>query len=238
MKVTDRYRNNVSQSRGHGALHIRVVSPSDHRAVRFERERMGSSSIARDRRHTAETSGKRPIRGITTPTYNSAIGLKPNAQKAAGSDGHDIGESCRDGNLPTAVTPPAADRAVVFQRQGVINPHRVPAVNTVLEGAEAVRRANTSSVKLSVDIFHMLRNGESPDDIVKVGPLIRHAPIAENRDRAAPGVNRENLRPFLRALRRSGDNEGLALEPTWTDLGSQLAPALAELRRQLADSGY
>ena len=50
-----------------------------------------------------------------------------------------------------------------------------------LEGAEAVQRTNTPAVKLLVDIFHMLRNGESPDDILKVGPLIRHAHLAENR---------------------------------------------------------
>ncbi len=111
-------------------------------------------------------------------------------------------------------------------------------VNTILEGAEAVRRANSGGVKLLVDIFHMLRNDESPDDIVKVGPLIRHAHIAENKDRAAPGTHGENFRPFLRALRRTGYNERLALEPIWTDLPNQLGPALKELRQQLADSGY
>ena len=111
-------------------------------------------------------------------------------------------------------------------------------VNTILEGAEAVRRANCNSVKLLVDLFHMLRNGESPDDILKVGPLIRHAHLAENKDRAAPGINGENFRPFLRALRKVGYNDRLALEPTWTDLPNQLAPALKELRRQLTDAGY
>src|SRR5688572_16785901 len=111
-------------------------------------------------------------------------------------------------------------------------------VNTVLEGAEAVQRANQPAVKLLVDIFHMLRNGESPDDIVKVGPLIRHAHVAENKDRAAPGTNGDDFRPFLRALRRTGYNDRLALEPTWTDLPRQIGPALVELRKQLTDVGY
>ena len=58
-----------------------------------------------------------------------------------------------------------------------------------------MRRANIHGVKLLVDIFHMLRNGESADDILKVAPLIRHAHVAENRDRAAPGVHGDDLRP-------------------------------------------
>jgi sugar phosphate isomerase/epimerase len=111
-------------------------------------------------------------------------------------------------------------------------------VNTILEGAEAVRRANTPAVRLLVDLFHMLRNGESPDDIVKVGPLIRHAHLAEKQDRGAPGVNGEDFRPFLRALRRTGYNERLTLEPTWKELPRELGPALDETRRQLADAGY
>lgn len=111
-------------------------------------------------------------------------------------------------------------------------------VNTVLEGAEAVRRANTNGVKLLVDIFHMLRNGESADDIVKVAPLIRHAHVAEDKDRAAPGVHGDNFRGFFRALRRAGYNGRLTIEATWTDLPAQAAPALAALRTQLRDSGY
>ena len=111
-------------------------------------------------------------------------------------------------------------------------------VNTIIEGAEAVRRANQPAVKLLVDIFHMLRNGESPDDILKVGPLIHHAHVAENKDRAAPGTYGDDFRPFFRALHRVGYNKRMALEPIWTDLPRQVGPALAELRRQLKDAGY
>ena len=111
-------------------------------------------------------------------------------------------------------------------------------VNTVMEGAEAVRRADHPSVKLLVDLFHMLRNGESPDDIVKVGALIRHAHLAENKDRAAPGTHGEDFRPYLRALRQTGYRDRIALEPIWTDLPRELGPALAALRQQLLDAGY
>lgn len=111
-------------------------------------------------------------------------------------------------------------------------------VNTIVEGAEAVRRADNRAVKLLVDVFHMIRNGESADDILKVGPLVHHAHISEDKDRAAPGVNGDDLRPFLRAFRRAGYHGRLAIEAIWTDLPRQTAPALVELRRQLSDAGY
>ena len=111
-------------------------------------------------------------------------------------------------------------------------------VNTLREGAEAVRRANSPGIMLLVDIFHMLRNGESPDEIAPVGPLIRHVHVAENRDRAAPGVHGDDFRPFFRALHRVGYDGRLALEPDWTDLPSQAGPAVAAVRVQLAEAGY
>jgi sugar phosphate isomerase/epimerase len=111
-------------------------------------------------------------------------------------------------------------------------------VNTILEGAEAVRRANTGGVKLLVDFFHMVRNGESPDDIVKVGPLIRHAHTAENRDRAAPGKHGENFRHFFRALKRTGYDQRITIEADWTDFLAEAGPSVAALRGQLSDSGY
>jgi len=111
-------------------------------------------------------------------------------------------------------------------------------VNTILEGAEAVRRANTAGVKLLVDFLHMARNGESPDDVTKVGPLIHHAHTAENRDRAAPGIHNEDFRPYFRALRRTGYNQKLTIEADWTDFPAQAVPAVLALRKQLTESGY
>ena len=113
-------------------------------------------------------------------------------------------------------------------------------VNTVREGAEAVRRANTSGVKLLVDLFHMVRNGESPDDLARpeVAPLIRHAHLAENRDRAAPGTHGDDFRPFFRALHRARYDRLLTLEPDWIDLTTQAARSVAAVRMQLAEAGF
>jgi sugar phosphate isomerase/epimerase len=112
-------------------------------------------------------------------------------------------------------------------------------VNTIGEGAEAVQRCNHAHVQLLVDIFHMLRNGEAPDPIARHADLIVHSHVAENENRAAPGTKGEDFRPFLRALKKAVRCQRLAIECVWTEpMAGAAIPALAELRRQLADAGY
>ena len=111
-------------------------------------------------------------------------------------------------------------------------------VNTIDEGADAVQRCNHENVRLLVDIFHMLRNGQTPDAIARHADLIVHAHVAENVDRAAPGTGGEDFRPFLRALKKAGRCPRLAIECVWTEpVATAAIPALAALRRQLADAG-
>ena len=108
-------------------------------------------------------------------------------------------------------------------------------VNTVLEGAVAVARVNHPNIRLLVDIFHMLRNGESPDDIVKAGPWIAHAHVAEKTERTAPGMAGDDFRPFLAALKRADYEGSLSIEG---DLGADpfgaVVRAVAVLREQQA----
>lgn len=85
-------------------------------------------------------------------------------------------------------------------------------VNTVVEGALAVARVNHPNIRLLVDFFHMLRNDESPEDLVKVGPFIAHAHIAEKANRTAPGVAGDDFHPFLTALNRAGYTGALSIE--------------------------
>ncbi len=113
-------------------------------------------------------------------------------------------------------------------------------VNTIDEGADAVKRSNHPNVRLLVDIFHMLRNGESPDAITRHAALVTHAHLAENRDRAEPGKYHEDFRPFLRALRSAALCRHLTIECVWSenDILRQAPAALAVVRRQLTDAGY
>ncbi len=113
-------------------------------------------------------------------------------------------------------------------------------VNTLDEGAEAVKRSNQPNVRLLVDVFHMLRNGESPDAITRHADLVTHSHIAENKDRAEPGRYGDDFRPFLRALRGAKRCRHLTIECVWSqdDIVGLAPGALAVLRGQLADAGY
>jgi sugar phosphate isomerase/epimerase len=112
-------------------------------------------------------------------------------------------------------------------------------VNTIDEGAEAVQRCGHPHVRLLVDIFHMLRNGETPDGIARHADLVTHSHVAENQDRSQPGVHGDDFRPFLRALKKARRCQRLTLECVWVgEMATAAAPALAILRRQLADAGY
>lgn len=106
-------------------------------------------------------------------------------------------------------------------------------INTVLEGAWFVEQVNHPNIRLLADLYHMLCNGENPEDIRKVGPLLRHAHIAEKDGRTAPGVHGDDFRPFFRALRDVGYADRLSVEGKWEI--SDLPKAFATIREQAGD---
>jgi sugar phosphate isomerase/epimerase len=133
---------------------------------------------------------------------------------------------------------PLAERAGITLVLEPLNRTECNLVNTVLEGAVAIARVDHPHVRLLVDFYHMSCNGEPPEDIVKVGPWIAHAHLAEKQERAAPGTHGEDFRPYLRALRAAGYSGRLSMEVWWKDVVAQAPPAAENLRQQLVDAGY
>src|SRR4051812_12788962 len=130
----------------------------------------------------------------------------------------------------------AANRVTIVVE--AINREQCNFLNTLTAAAEAVERTAHPHVRLLASVFHLLRNGESPDEIARFGPLVHHVHVAENRDRAPPGVHGEDLRPFLRALKKIGFDGRITIEAVWTKLEDQVTPAVAALRSQLISAGY
>lgn len=111
-------------------------------------------------------------------------------------------------------------------------------INSLAEGAKLVEAAGHPNIRLLADVFHMLRDKESSEEIVRFGHLLHHVHVAENQNRACPGTNGEDFRPWFQALRKVGYEGPISIECNWVDLPAQAGGAIAELRRQLADCGY
>ena len=131
------------------------------------------------------------------------------------------------------VGPPAAEAGITVVVEP-LNTAECNIINSVTEGAEAVRGAGHPHVMLLADLYHMLREDESPDAIERAGALIRHVHVAEKAQRTPPGVAGDDFRPFLRALARAGYGGAYSLECRWREQLAEAPSGVAELRRQLA----
>jgi len=107
-------------------------------------------------------------------------------------------------------------------------------INSLAEGAEIVNGVKHDSFRLLADIYHMLKENESPSNITKFGHLLYHTHIAEKKDRTAPGVNKEDFTPYFKALKDIKYEGRITIECSWENLGSQAAGALKFIRSQLS----
>jgi sugar phosphate isomerase/epimerase len=101
--------------------------------------------------------------------------------------------------------------------------------------AEVVRAANHPNFKLNADIFHMLREGESPQSIVDAAGLLVYCEIAEKQTRSLPGVKGDDFKPYLRALRKANYKGYIFIEGNTTDPNHDLPLSFKYLSRQLKE---
>jgi len=106
-------------------------------------------------------------------------------------------------------------------------------INSVPEGATLVDACNHPNIQLLADFYHMLRDGQPPDDIRRHGALLRHVHVAEKEKRTAPGVAGDDFRPFLKALNQVKYRGAISIEANWGDLPAEAGRAVVELRRQI-----
>ncbi|MBQ6419995.1 MAG: sugar phosphate isomerase/epimerase [Clostridia bacterium] len=78
-------------------------------------------------------------------------------------------------------------------------------IRSVREGAAIAAAADAGHVRLLGDLFHMAKMGDTHEDILAVGAMLRHAHIAEPTKRVfpAPGDGFD-YKPFLQALEAVG----------------------------------
>ena len=106
-------------------------------------------------------------------------------------------------------------------------------VNSLAEGLEIAKEVDHPNFRLTADIYHMLRENDPPDAIRAAGKYLVHGHIAENKDRARPGKNGEDFRPYFQALKDIGFKGVVTMECRWTDIRQEAAEALVYLQGQL-----
>lgn len=134
--------------------------------------------------------------------------------------------------LLKAIAPLAARSGITV----VIEPLNKAECNFILSVPEAdalARACNHPSVRVLADLYHMRKDGQTPDDILRYGSWLRHVHVAELEDHAAPGVHGEDLRPFFRALKKVGYTGPVSMECKWGDLAAEAGAAVRALREQI-----
>jgi len=108
--------------------------------------------------------------------------------------------------------------------------------NTVLDVLMMAKEINRPGFKATADIYHMLREDESPNSIRMAGQWLVHCHIAEEKERAWPGKYGEDFKPYFQALKDIGFSGKIMLECGWKDLQKEAPAALGYLQGQLNES--
>jgi len=106
---------------------------------------------------------------------------------------------------------------------------------TLKDAADVVRTVDHPNFKLNADIFHMMREGESPQSIVDAADILVYCEIAEKQKRSLPGVQADDFKPYLRALRKAKYNGDVFIEGNTNNPGNDMPLAFKYLTRQLEE---
>jgi len=107
-------------------------------------------------------------------------------------------------------------------------------ISTAKEGLDLVEEVKDSNIELLVDIYHMFRDNESPDIILKAGPHLKHVHISDPKGRTYPlSAEEYDYVPFFENLRKIGYAGGLSIEAGTKDFKTDGPKSVAFLRGML-----
>ncbi|MDB5013318.1 MAG: hypothetical protein JWQ25_1520 [Daejeonella sp.] len=106
---------------------------------------------------------------------------------------------------------------------------------TLKSAAEVVRMVNHPSFKLNADIFHMMREGESPKSILSAGDVLAYCEVAEKEVRSLPGVKGDDFKPYFRALKKINYKGRIFIEGSTKDPAKDVPLSFKYLTNQLKE---
>ena len=127
------------------------------------------------------------------------------------------------------VGPVAGDHGVTVVVEP-LNHRECNILTTLAECAALVREVDHPSIRLLADACHLLREGDSHDDIVRHADLLSHVHIATNMNRLAPGAEPCDFTPFFAALAAGGYDGRISIESEIADPDKALPKALSVMR--------
>lgn len=106
-------------------------------------------------------------------------------------------------------------------------------INHIRDAAGLIRQAKHPHIRLLADLYHMVTDGDTPEDLKAAMDVVVHIEIAEKEGRAYPGIGGQDFRPFFRVLKDAGYRGLINIEGRGKP--EQLGAAVQEIRRQEAD---
>ncbi|MCZ4222121.1 sugar phosphate isomerase/epimerase family protein [Pedobacter rhodius] len=106
-------------------------------------------------------------------------------------------------------------------------------LTSLKSAAEVVRLVNHPNFRLNADIFHMRREGESPQSIIDAKDLLIHCEIAENEARTLPGIKGDDFKPYLQALKKAKYKGPIFIEANTNFSPSDIALSFKFLTKEI-----
>jgi len=128
----------------------------------------------------------------------------------------------------------AARHGVVLAIEN-LNSKETNFITTLSEAYEIVKEVNKPALRLCVDIYHMMKEDESPAVIEKAAKYVVHCDLAEKEKRTPPGTAGDDFRAHFAALKKIKYKGKIIMECSWENLVVQLVPARLALQKQLED---
>jgi sugar phosphate isomerase/epimerase len=128
---------------------------------------------------------------------------------------------------------PVAQRFDVFVCVEPLNRGECNFINSLSEGAEIVGLVDHPNIGLVADFYHMAREGEGAEEVIKAGKYLRHCHIAEKKGRTPPGKAKDDFAGYLQALKRINYKGRISIECRWEDFTEELPMAIAYMKEQI-----
>jgi sugar phosphate isomerase/epimerase len=132
------------------------------------------------------------------------------------------------------------DMAPLAQKYGVnlclepLRSEETNFINFMQDGVDILEEVNHPNAMLVCDYYHVTQEGRGVNDVYAARKYIKHVHIAEDQERAPPGVFGEDFRSFFKMLNEIGYAGRISIEANWTDKASELPIGIRTLNRQIA----